>query len=87
MEKAEKLRICLSNYEKWKKLAMQARSLEDAKKFMKRAFFWIELQSAFSFLENVERINDESVRKKIILAKSNLIKKLSDYAKQLLDEF
>ncbi|OYT42241.1 MAG: hypothetical protein B6U78_01785 [Candidatus Aenigmarchaeota archaeon ex4484_224] len=80
-----KKEICLSNYQKWKNLAFQAKSLEDVKKFMKRAFFWIELSYAFEALEKAEK--DFSIeRKKLIQMKVNLSKKLIEYTKNLLKE-
>jgi len=83
-----RINICSSNYKKWKELALNSKNLEEARKRMKRAFFWIELQSAFLFLDEMEKMStlNDSLKNKVVLAKANLARKLSEYAKTLLDE-
>ena len=55
---------------------------------MKRAFFWLELQTAFITLFAIEKTNgnDSKAELKLISAKANLSKKLAEYAKEILNE-
>ena len=80
--------LCSQNYQKWKSLALSANSLEQAKQFLEKAFFWLELQTAFVTLFTIEqaRGNDPNTKQKLIVAKTNLSKKLLDYAEKILDE-
>ncbi len=89
MNLQEQLELCAYYYKKWKKLANSSKSLEEAKKFMKKAFFWLELQSAYLALWSIENLKgkDQKVREKLIIAKANLAKKLADYAEEILREF
>jgi hypothetical protein len=61
---------------------------DEAKKAMERAFFWLELQSAFITLRAVELTagNDEEKREKILTAKAKLSRRLIEYAKEILNE-
>lgn len=82
------IKLCSENYQKWKSLALSAHTIEQAKKFLEKSFFWLELQTAFITLFSIEQAkgNEPDIRQKLIAAKSNLSKKLTDYAKQVLDE-
>jgi hypothetical protein len=55
---------------------------------MEKAFFWLELQTAFLILFSVEQTKgkDSKVKRSILMAKANLSRRLADYAKQTLDE-
>ena len=88
MNLQEQLAMCSYHYKKWKDLALSSLDSKEAKKRMERAFFWLELRSAFFTLFMAERMKgtDPKVRKKLIIAKTNLTKKLADYASQILDE-
>ncbi len=84
----EKLQICSENYKKWKNIALTANNLEEVKKATSRAFFWLELHSAFLFLELLEKTkkNDNNLQLKVLKAKSIICKKLVDYSEELLKE-
>ena len=85
----EKLQICSENYKKWKNVALNASDLREVRKAASRAFFWLELHSAFLFLDLVEKTkkNDENLQLKVLKAKSIICKKLADYAEKLLKDF
>ena len=72
----------------WKDKASFTNDIHEAKKALERAFFWMELRSAFIFLLSVEKTNgnDSKTKEKLIQAKINLSKKLSEYAKEMLNE-
>ncbi|MEM5802119.1 MAG: hypothetical protein QXQ18_01900 [Candidatus Aenigmatarchaeota archaeon] len=77
------LAMCNEYYKKWKEIALKTLD----RKALERAFFWLELQSAFIALHALEQLkNDKESRIKIIKAKSILSKKLADYAKEMLNE-
>jgi len=80
--------LCSQHYQKWKNQALFTSDIYDARKAIERAFFWLELQSAFIVLHAAEQAkgNDKEMKLKLIQAKTNLSKKLADYAKQILDE-
>lgn len=80
--------LCSQHYEKWKNQALISRDMDEARKALDRAFFWLELQTAFIALHAVEqaRGEDKEVKRKLIQAKANLSKRLAEYAKEILDE-
>jgi len=80
--------LCSKNYQKWKELALTSDDKEKMKKYMEKAFFWLELQTAFLALWAIENLskNDPEIEERIVIAKSNLSKKLADYAKKILNE-
>jgi hypothetical protein len=82
------VKLCSKHYQKWKSLALSASSLEESKKSLEKAFFWLELQTAFITLFTIEQTkgNDPKVLKKLIRARTNLSKKIANYAKEILDE-
>lgn len=82
------LELCAYHYKKWKQKALEAKDLPEGKKALERAFFWLELHSAFVALHAVEQTKgkDPKVRNKVLIAKTNLTKKLADYANEVLDE-
>jgi hypothetical protein len=80
--------LCTYHYQKWKNLALSANSIEESRKYLERAFFWLELQTAFITLFAMEKVNGENkeFKKKLLLAKTNLTRKLTEYAKEILNE-
>ena len=69
-------------------MALESDSMTELKACLKKAMFWMELQTAFVTLWSVEQIRGEEpeIKRRLILAKSNLSKKLADYAQDVLDE-
>lgn len=88
MDLGQQIELCSYYYQKWKKLALASTSLKDAKKFLKKACFWLELQSAYLALWSIEQLKgrDPRVKEKLLKAKANLAKKLADYAEEVLKE-
>lgn len=88
MSLKRQLCLCTEHYKKWKSLALSANSLGESRKCLKRAFFWLELQTAFITLFAIEKTNgnDSKAELKLISAKANLSKKLAEYAKEILNE-
>lgn len=84
----QQIALCSKQYSKWKGLALAAQALPEVKECLEKAMFWMELQTAFVALWSVEqaRGNDPAVRRNLIIAKSNLSKKLADYAEKSLNE-
>jgi len=82
------LELCAYHYKKWKQKALEAKDLPEGKKALERAFFWLELHSAFIALNAVEQLQgkDPKVRNKLLIAKTTLSKKLADYANEVLNE-
>lgn len=80
----QRLAVCAEHYKKWKNLALATRN----PKALERAFFWLELHSAFIILHAIEQVgkNDREIVKKLIAAKANLSKRLAEYAKEILSE-
>ena len=77
---------CSEHYQIWKDKALVTNDIHQARKAVERAFFWLELRSAFLFLLAVEKSkgNDSETKQKLIQAKINLSKILSVYAKAML---
>lgn len=84
----DQIATCSRQYARWKELALDAQTMPELKMCLKKAIFWMELQTAFVALWSVEqaRGNDPQVKRKLILAKSNLSKRLANYAQEVLDE-
>ena len=79
---------CSEHYQMWKDKALFTNDISEARKAVERAFFWMELRSAFLFLLAIEKTKgtDSETREKLIKAKINLSRKLSEYAQELLNE-
>ena len=88
MNVQDQIETCSYHYQKWKNLALTTIDLKESKRCVEKAFFWLELQAAFVSLFTIEqsRGKDPKVRRQIKTAKTNLSKKLVDYANQILDE-
>ncbi len=88
MDLAEKIAICEENFKRWREAALKAKDMNEARRFMEKAFFWLKLQTAFITLFSLESFakGDEDLARKILIAKVNLIKKMVDYTKNLIDE-
>jgi len=84
----EQIATCAEQYGRWKRLALDAQTLPAMKECLGKALFWLELQNSFVALWSVERTmgDDPSVKRKLIFAKTNLSRKLADYAQKTLDE-
>ncbi len=84
----QQIEMCAQYAQKWKGLSISSSGLEEQKKAAERAYFWLELQAAFTFLWAVEQTQgkDPEVKKKLIVAKTNLTKKLVDYADKVWKE-
>ncbi len=87
MNLREQLEICYKNYKKWKDLAFSL-SGNESRKAMERAFFWLEMHSAFFAIGTLEKTRkmsrDDVVR--LIQLKSKLVERLAEYAKTLIDD-
>ena len=83
----DQIAICNENYLRWKNEAL-ASSGRKAKKAMEKAFFWLEVQTAFTILHAIEKTSpkDEETVKQLIKAKVKLSKRLSEYAEEILKE-
>lgn len=79
---------CTEHYQIWKDKALFTNDIHGAKKAVERAFFWMELRSAFLFLLAIEKTkgNDSEVKSKLIEAKLNLSRKLTEYLKEMINE-
>ncbi len=77
---------CTEHYQMWKDKALFTNDIYSAKKALERAFFWMELRSAFIFLHTIEQTNgsNQETKQKLIKAKINLSRKLTSYANDLL---
>jgi len=88
MSVSNQIDTCNEHYDMWKNKALFSSDIYQARKAMERAFFWIELRSAFIFLHVVEQTNgnDKETKEKLIKAKINLSKKLTEYLNERLKE-
>jgi len=83
----DQLEICSFHYNKWKNAALAANNMDDVKKNLEKAFFWLELQTAFIALDAIEKTQgkDPKVKNKLLIAKTNLSKKLAEYSNNVLN--
>lgn len=89
MNLQSQIATCSYHYQKWKNIALSTVDPKEAKRCMEKAFFWLELQAAFIALFAVEQTKgkDPKVKRQLIVAKTNLSKRLADYASEILNEF
>jgi hypothetical protein len=88
MDLKQQLEICYRNYKKWKELAFSLNGIE-SQKAMERAFFWLEMHSAFFAIGTIEKVRKMSKEDvwRLIQLKSKLVERLSEYAKTLIEDF
>ena len=84
----DQIEKCSSHYQKWRDLALNSLDPKESKRCMEKAFFWVELQTAFITLFTIEQTKgkDPMVKRKILMAKANLSRRLADYAQETLNE-
>ena len=84
----EQMATCSRQYSKWKEMALDAETMPELKMCLRKAMFWMELHTAFVALWSIEhaRGDDPETKERLIMAKSNLSKRLADYAENILDE-
>jgi hypothetical protein len=88
MEPREIIRTCSTHYQTWKNEALRAENPEEMKKFLNKAFFWLELQNNLLMLWTIETTmgNDPKVREKLEKAQLSVNKKIADYASEVLKD-
>ena len=88
MSMETQIATCREHYQMWKDKALSTNDVHGARKAVERAFFWMELRSAFLFLLSIEKTkgDDNETKQKLIQAKINLSKKLTEYLKERLGE-
>jgi len=86
MEPRDIIKTCSMHYNTWKEEAFKADTTEEMKKFLNKAFFWLELQNNLLILWTVESTmgNDPNIKEKVEKAQLNVNKKIADYASQVL---
>jgi len=87
MQPREIIKTCSTHYQTWKNEALRAQTIEEMKRFLDKAFFWLELQSNLLMLWTIENTmgNDPSIKKKIEKAQMNVNKKITQYASEVLN--
>ena len=88
MEPREIIKTCSTHYETWKNEALKAETPEEIKKFLNKAFFWLELQNNLLMLWTIETTmgKDPKVKEKVEKAQLNVNKKIADYASEVLKD-
>jgi len=88
MQPREIIDMCSTHYQTWKNEALKADTRREMNRFMKKAFFWLELQNNLLILWTVEQTlgNDPKIKDKLEKAQLNLNKKIADYASDVLKE-
>ena len=88
MTQFEQIKTCMLHAQKWKKLALATNDSEEQKKAAEKAFFWLELEAAFTYLWAIEQTQGKNpaVKRKLIVAKVNLAQKLADYTDKVWKE-
>ncbi|MDI6826573.1 MAG: hypothetical protein QMD36_05335 [Candidatus Aenigmarchaeota archaeon] len=88
MEPREIIKTCSTHYNIWKNEALKAETPEEIKKFLSKAFFWLELQNNLLMLWVIESTmgNDPKIKEKLERAQLSINKKISDYASEVLKD-
>ncbi|RKZ05383.1 hypothetical protein DRQ05_06530 [bacterium] len=88
LEPRKIINICSTHYQNWKREALSAKTPEEMKKFLEKAFFWLELQSNLLILWTVKNTmgDDPAVQEKVEKAQININKKIVEYASSVIKE-
>lgn len=88
MQPQEIIKTCSTHYDNWKDEALRSRAPEEIKKFLNKAFFWLELQNSLLILWTIENTmkDDPEVEKKLRTAEENVNKKIADYASTIVKD-
>jgi hypothetical protein len=88
MQPREIIKTCSTHYQTWKNEALRAQTREEMKKFLDKAFFWLELQSNLLILWTIKTTmgNDPKIKEKIEKAQLNINKKITNYASEVLKD-
>lgn len=88
MQPRDIINTCSTHYKTWKDEALKAETRKEMKKFLNKAFFWLELQNNLLMLWTIENTmgNDTKIKEKIEKAQLNVNKKIADYASQVLKD-
>lgn len=88
LEPSEIVATCTKHYSVWKDEALKAKTSEDMKKYLEKAFFWLELQNNLLVLWTIEKTmgKDEMIKERIEQAHLNINKKIVDYASNVLKD-
>jgi len=88
MQPKEIIKTCSTHYQTWKNEALRAQTREEMKRFLDKAFFWLELQNNLLMLWTIENTmgNDPDIKRKIEQAQMNVNKKITQYASEVLKD-
>ena len=88
MQPRDIIKTCTTHYKTWKDEALRAQTRAEIKKFLEKAFFWLELQSNLLILWTIENTmgNDPNIKKKVEKAQMNVNKKITQYASEVLKD-
>ena len=88
MQTRDIIKTCSTHYQTWKNEALRAQTREEMKRFLDKAFFWLELQSNLLMLWTIENTmgKDPNIKKKIEKAQTNVNKKITQYASAVLKD-
>lgn len=88
MQPREIIKTCSTHYQTWKDEALRAQTREEMKRFLDKAFFWLELQNNLLMLWTIENTmgKDPNIKKKIEKAQMNVNKKITQYASEVLKD-
>ena len=88
MQPREIIKTCSTHYQTWKNEALNAENPEEMKKYLDKAFFWLELQNNLLMLWTIQNTmgNNPSVKEKIEKAQMNINKKIAEYTSQILKD-
>jgi len=88
MQPREIIKTCSTHYQTWKNEALRAQTREEMKRFLDKAFFWLELQNNLLMLWTIEKTlgKDPNIKKKVEKAQMNVNKKITQYASEVLKD-
>jgi hypothetical protein len=88
MEPRDIIKTCSGHYKTWKEEALKTENKMEMKKFLDKAFFWLELQNNLLMLWTIENTMGENgkIKEKLEQAQLNVNKKIADYASQVLKD-
>lgn len=88
LQPREIIKTCSTHYENWKDEALNSKNPEEMKKFLEKAFFWLELQTNLLILWTVENTmnGDPVIKEKVEKAQININNKIMEYANSVIKD-
>ena len=79
--------MCTRHHVRWKRMVGFARTERERERYLERAVFWLEMQTALVSLWAAEqKASGPEMKRRLVEAKSNLLVRIASYGRTIEDE-